>query len=123
MPAPKQEIVDDGIKEIPIPEPVPIQPPPPERSPSPVEEEVESEPLKYIEGVSKPYFHVNIKGTSHGGLLTNIYLLKYISSVLIYNYHLVNIIIDKIAWLNEKVLMKSIMNGGTLRVNLNQKDQ
>lgn len=73
IPIPKQEIVDDGIKEMPIPEPVPIEPPPPERSPSPAEEVIEAEPLKYIEGVSKPYFHVNIKGTNHGGLLTNIY--------------------------------------------------
>ncbi|XP_050440788.1 obscurin isoform X49 [Adelges cooleyi] len=40
--------------------------PPPERSPSPAEEEIESEPLKYIEGVSKPYFHTNITGTNHG---------------------------------------------------------
>lgn len=68
MPVTKQ---DDGIKEIPIPEvPAPIiEPPPPERSPSPAEEEIESEPLNYVEGVSKPYFHVNIRGTSHGGLL------------------------------------------------------
>jgi len=68
-PPPKQEItVVEEIKEVPIPEPVPVVPPPPERSPSPCEEEIEAEPLKYIEGVSKPFFHVNIKGTSHGGL-------------------------------------------------------
>jgi len=73
MPVPKQEVVD---KEIPIPEPIPIEPPPPERSPSPVEEVIEAEPLKYIDGVSKPYFHVNIKGTNHGGLLTKIYFLN-----------------------------------------------
>jgi len=76
MPVPHQEvIVEKEIKEeVPIPqvEPVPTEPPPPERSPSPAEEEIESEPLKYIEGVSKPYFHVNIKGTSRGGLLPNI---------------------------------------------------
>jgi len=76
MPVPHQEvIVEQEIKEeVPIPEveSVPTEPPPPERSPSPAEEEIESEPLKYIEGVSKPYFHVNIKGTNHGGLLLNI---------------------------------------------------
>ncbi|KAL4084740.1 hypothetical protein QTP88_027657 [Uroleucon formosanum] len=70
MPVPHQEvIVEQEIKEevsIPQVEPVPTEPPPPERSPSPAEEEIESEPLKYTEGVSKPYFHVNIKGTSHG---------------------------------------------------------
>ncbi|XP_050523342.1 obscurin isoform X47 [Daktulosphaira vitifoliae] len=40
----------------------------PERSPSPAEEVIEEEPLKYIPGVSKPYFHTNIKGTNHGGI-------------------------------------------------------
>ncbi|XP_050059981.1 obscurin isoform X6 [Aphis gossypii] len=73
MPVPEKEvIVEKEIKEeIPIPpiEPVPTEPPPPERSPSPAEEEIESEPLKYVEGVSKPYFHVNIKGTNHGGVI------------------------------------------------------
>ncbi|XP_025192239.1 obscurin isoform X4 [Melanaphis sacchari] len=73
MPIPHEEvIVEKDIKEeIPIPqvEPVPTEPPPPERSPSPAEEEIESEPLKYIEGVSKPYFHLNIKGTSRGGII------------------------------------------------------
>ncbi|XP_060875327.1 obscurin isoform X5 [Metopolophium dirhodum] len=73
MPVPHQEvIVEKEIKEeepIPQVEPVPTEPPPPERSPSPAEEEIESEPLKYIEGVSKPYFHVNIKGTSRGGVI------------------------------------------------------
>ncbi|KAL4084741.1 hypothetical protein QTP88_027657 [Uroleucon formosanum] len=73
MPVPHQEvIVEQEIKEevsIPQVEPVPTEPPPPERSPSPAEEEIESEPLKYTEGVSKPYFHVNIKGTSHGGVI------------------------------------------------------
>lgn len=79
MPVPKQEaVVEKEIikEEVPIPEPVPIEPPPPERSPSPAEEEIESEPLKYVDGVSKPYFHVNIKGNSRGGLLPNI-LLNY----------------------------------------------
>lgn len=72
MPVSNQEL-DNGIKEVPIPEVLaPIEPPPIERSPSPVEEVIEAEPLNYIEGVSKPYFHVNIKGTSHGGLLANI---------------------------------------------------
>lgn len=76
---PKEVKVDNEIKEVPIPEvPVPVEPPPPERSPSPAEEVIEAEPMKYIEGVSKPYFHVNIKGTNHGGLLTNI-LYFYIS--------------------------------------------
>lgn len=70
MPVPIQEIkVEEEVKEVPIPQPEPIpEPPPPERSPSPCEEEIEAEPLNYIEGVSKPYFHVNIKGTNHGGL-------------------------------------------------------
>lgn len=74
MPVPPQEvIVEKEIKEeVPQVEPVPTEPPPPERSPSPAEEEIESEPLKYTEGVSKPYFHVNIKGTSRGGLLPHI---------------------------------------------------
>jgi len=71
MPVPEKEvIVEKEIKEeilIPPIEPVPTEPPPPERSPSPAEEEIESEPLKYVEGVSKPYFHLNIKGTNHGG--------------------------------------------------------
>uniref|UniRef100_A0A2S2PE49 Muscle M-line assembly protein unc-89 n=1 Tax=Schizaphis graminum TaxID=13262 RepID=A0A2S2PE49_SCHGA len=65
----KEVIVEKEIKEeVPVPqvEPIPTEPPPPERSPSPAEEEIESEPLKYVEGVSKPYFHVNIKGTSRG---------------------------------------------------------
>lgn len=72
MPVPKQE-VEDVIK-VPVPEvpAAPIEPPPPERSPSPADEVIEAEPLNYIEGVSKPYFHVNIKGTNHGGLLANI---------------------------------------------------
>lgn len=71
MPVPKQEV--DDIITVPVPEvPAPIEPPPPERSPSPADEVIESEPLKYIEGVSKPYFHVNIKGTNHGGLLASI---------------------------------------------------
>ncbi|XP_022174781.1 obscurin-like isoform X5 [Myzus persicae] len=71
MPVPPQEvIVEKEIKEeVPQVEPVPTEPPPPERSPSPAEEEIESEPLKYTEGVSKPYFHVNIKGTSRGGVI------------------------------------------------------
>ncbi|XP_029346662.1 obscurin isoform X6 [Acyrthosiphon pisum] len=73
MPVPHQEVIVEKeiIEEVPIPqvEPVPTEPPPPERSPSPAEEEIESEPLKYIEGVSKPYFHVNIKGTSRGGVI------------------------------------------------------
>lgn len=55
--------------------PPPAEPPPPERSPSPAEEEIESEPLKYIEGVSKPFFHRNIIGTNHGGWLTNRYFV------------------------------------------------
>lgn len=76
--APPKAVVENEIKE-PIPEvqPVPVDPPPPERSPSPVEEVIEAEPMKYIEGVSKPYFHVNIKGTNHGGLLTNIFLFLF----------------------------------------------
>ncbi|XP_026820148.1 obscurin-like isoform X6 [Rhopalosiphum maidis] len=73
MPVPQKEvIVEKEIKEeVPAPqvEPIPTEPPPPERSPSPAEEEIESEPLKYVEGVSKPYFHVNIKGTSRGGVI------------------------------------------------------
>lgn len=71
MPVPQ---VVEEVKEEPIPEvePVPTEPPPPERSPSPADEVIEAEPLKYIEGVSKPYFHVNIKGTNHGGSLINI---------------------------------------------------
>lgn len=75
MPVPK-EVKAVEITEIPIEVPieVPVEPivPPPERSPSPCEEEIEAEPLNYIEGVSKPYFHVNIKGTNHGGLSLNI---------------------------------------------------
>lgn len=35
----------------------------------------------------------------------------------------INTTIDKTISLNEKVLLKSVMNGGTLRVNLNQEDQ
>jgi len=35
----------------------------------------------------------------------------------------IDTIIDKTISLNEKVLLKNIMNGGTLRVNLNQEDQ
>ncbi|XP_060852355.1 obscurin isoform X7 [Rhopalosiphum padi] len=73
MPVPNKEvIVEKEIKEeVPVPqvEPIPTEPPPPERSPSPAEEEIESEPLKYVEGVSKPYFHVNIKGTNRGGVI------------------------------------------------------
>ncbi|XP_025423040.1 obscurin isoform X6 [Sipha flava] len=70
MPVPLQEVVIEEVKEVPIPDihPVlPVEPPPPERSPSPADEVIEPEPLKYIEGVSKPFFHVNIKGNSHGG--------------------------------------------------------
>lgn len=72
MPVPKQEVKAVEIIEVPI--EVPVEPivPPPERSPSPCEEEIEAEPLNYVEGVSKPYFHVNIKGTNHGGLSLNI---------------------------------------------------
>lgn len=74
MPVP-QAVVDE-VKEVPIPEvpteSVPTEPPPPERSPSPADEVIEAEPLNYVEGVSKPYFHKNIKGTNHGGLLLNI---------------------------------------------------
>lgn len=72
MPVPKEEVIIDEIKEVPILEPAPVEPipPPPERSPSPCEEEIAAEPIKYVEGVSKPYFHVNIKGTNNGGLLT-----------------------------------------------------
>lgn len=78
MPIQKQEVQIDEIKEVTIPEPAPVEPvpPPPERSPSPCEEEIEAEPIKYVEGVSKPYFHVNIKGTNHGGLLTNVLFHK-----------------------------------------------
>lgn len=70
MPVPPQEVVVEEVKEVPIPDvqPVLVEPPPPERSPSPADEVIESEPLKYIEGISKPFFHVNIKGNSHGGL-------------------------------------------------------
>lgn len=73
MPVPKQEVKAVETVEVLI--EVPVEPPvvpPPERSPSPCEEEIEAEPLNYVEGVSKPYFHVNIKGTNHGGLLLNI---------------------------------------------------
>lgn len=78
MPVPQQEVVVEEIKEVPIPEvpipEVPVELPPSERSPSPADEVIEPEPLKYIEGVSRPFFHVNIKGNSHGGLFANILL-------------------------------------------------
>lgn len=95
MPVPQQEVVVEEIKE-PIPEvqPVPVEPPPPERSPSPADEVIEPEPLKYTEGVSRPFFHVNIKGNSHGGLLANISF--YYIYVFKLKYFLINSTIDKI---------------------------
>lgn len=85
MPVIQQVKVDDGIKEVPTPEPIP-EPPQPERSPSPAEEVIEPEPLKYIEGVSKPYFHRNIKGINYGGMLKFLFyeLSSKCNSVLMY---------------------------------------
>lgn len=80
MPVVHEEVEEK--KEEPIPEPEPTQPPPPARSPSPCEEVIEPEPLNYIEGVSKPFFHRNIKGTNHGGLLANILFYKILSMCL-----------------------------------------
>lgn len=80
MPVVREEVVEK--KEVPIPEPEPIEPPPPARSPSPSEEVIEAEPLSYIEGVTKPFFHRNIKGTNHGGLLANIVFYKILSKCL-----------------------------------------
>lgn len=101
MPVAPEEVEDKT--EIPEPEPVPTEPPPPPaRSPSPAEEVIEAEPLNYIEGVSKPYFHRNIKGTSNGGLLIDILFHKIISECCIFNFFLINSTVVKTISLTKK---------------------